>query len=295
MKIAVTGANGQLGSDVCRVCRKSGHAVAELNHEAVDITDGDRIASAIREVCPDVVVNTAAYNHVERCEEHPDVAFLVNALGARNVARACNDQGSYLIHISTDYVFDGVKEAPYLETDLPRPLNIYGNTKLSGEYFVGGCAKQSLVMRTSGLYGKNPCRAKGYDFVELMLKVAGERDEVRVVDNEVLTPTSTLEVSRQIERLCRTPIVGLAHATAEGQCSWYEFAKAIFDITGIETPLHVAEPGEFSAKIRRPRYSVLENHVLKEYRLNTFRDWREGLREHLAAHGEPSVGLKEDP
>ncbi len=184
------------------------------------------------------------------------------------------DLDAVLLHVSTDYVFDGSKGSPYLEEDNPRPLNAYGITKLAGEHFVGATTAKHFVIRTSGLYGKSPCRAKGgLNFIELMLKLAKERGEVRVVDNEVVSPTSTAELAQQMVQLSRSDCYGLYHATAEGSCSWYEFAREIFAITDTPVRLKVAAPDEFPAKVARPKYSVLENRALKSHGLNAFKPW----------------------
>lgn len=281
MIIGVIGANGQLGTDVCAAFNKNGDQVIELNHDKVEITDIDVVSSVLKSLKPDIVVNTAAYHHVEKCETEHEKAFSVNALGARNLAMLSRDLGFFIIHISTDYVFDGNKEEPYLEEDLPSPLNVYANTKLSGELFVQAIAEKFLIMRSSGLYGKSPCRAKGYNFVDIMLKLAKERDEVRVVDNEVLTPTSTAELAKQMVKVSRDECYGLSHATAEGSCSWYDFAKEIFRIKKINTPLNIAGPDEFPIKVARPSYSVLENGFLKKHALNVFGNWEEGLEDYL--------------
>ena len=281
LRVAVIGANGQLGTDLCAEHRRIGDTVIELNEGLVDVRDPEGLARAVKEAAPNVLINTAAFHHVEKCEADPALAFAVNALGARNAAVAAREVGAYLIHISTDYVFDGKKGSPYVETDLPAPLNVYGNTKLSGELFVRETWERSLVLRTSGLYGKSPCLGKGLNFVDLMLKLARERDEIRVVDNEVLTPTSTLEVARQVVRLARNPIYGLCHGTCEGQCSWHGFAREIFAIAGLKVNLQVARPGEFPMKVPRPMISVLDNAVLKKHGLNVFRPWQDALREYL--------------
>ncbi len=282
MKVAVVGANGQLGSDVVDLFRQNNHDVAALTHADIEIKDLESVQSNLAKEQPEVVINTAAYHNVEKCETELHNAFAGNALGAKNMAEASANQGFYLIHISTDYVFDGGKRSPYVETDLPLPLNAYANTKLAGDYFVRAIASNSLVMRTCGLYGKNPCRAKGgNNFVELMLKLAQTRDEVRVVENEVLTPTSTREVANQILALSQNPVYGLCHATAEGYCSWFEFAKAIFDIMNWDINLNVAAPEEFPSPVNRPEYSVLENNFLKEKGINQFRHWQEGLSDYL--------------
>jgi len=284
MKIAVIGANGQLGSDVVRAFEETGDDVRGLVHSDIEISDIDSVRQALRAANPDLVVNTSAMHHVERCEERPENAFLVNGVGARNLAQATQELNAVLIHVSTDYVFDGSKRKPYVEDDAPLPLNVYGNTKLAGEYFVRSLNPKHYVLRTSAIYGKNPCRAKGgLNFVELMLRLAHERGKVRVVNSEVVTPTPTVDLAKQIVALSRHDCYGLCHATAEGSCSWYEFAKEIFELTSTQVQLEVAEANEFPAKVPRPTYSVLENQALKSASVNVFRNWREGLRDYLAA------------
>jgi len=210
-------------------------------------------------------------------------AFQVNALGARNVAQACCGHGATIIHISTDYVFDGANGTPYTELDVPCPLNVYGNTKLSGEFFVRSANPHHFVVRVCGIYGRSPCRSKdGLNFVELMLKLSRERDEIRVVSDEFVSPTPTVEIARQLIVLSGTSHYGLFHATSEGSCSWHEFARAIFDFTGSHVRLEQARPGEFSTGMPRPKNSVLENAALKRAGINVFRHWREGLEEYLA-------------
>jgi dTDP-4-dehydrorhamnose reductase len=282
MKVIVVGGNGQLGSDVVRAFADNGDEVLPLTHADIEIADGESVANKLRELQPGIVVNTAAMHHVENCELQPDRAFAVNALGARNLTRAARDIGAVLIHISTDYVFDGCKASPYEEEDLPRPLSVYGNTKLAGEYFVRSTLDRHFVLRTSAIYGKSPCRAKsGLNFIQLMLKLARERGEVRVVDSEFVTPTATSDLARQIVALSRCQSYGLYHATAEGGCSWFEFAREIFALTNTKVALKVAAPNEFPAKVPRPKYSVLENRGLKLLGLNSFRPWQDGLREYL--------------
>ena len=292
MKIAVIGANGQLGSDVVRAFESKGDEVRGLVHGDVEIADRESVRKVLQAVRPDVVVNTSAMHHVEHCEEDPEKAFRVNAIGSRNLAETTREVGAVLVHVSTDYVFDGQKRQPYVEDDLPRPLNVYGNSKLAGEYFVRTLNPKHYVVRTSALFGKNPCRAKGgLNFVELMLKLARERGKVRVVDSEIVSPTATTDVARQIVVLTRCDNYGLCHATAEGSCSWYEFAKEIFELTGTKAQLEVAGPNEFPAKVPRPTYSVLENRALKVASRNCFRTWREGLLDYLGVQPAASVAV----
>jgi dTDP-4-dehydrorhamnose reductase len=291
MKIAVIGGDGQLGSDVVEAFAANGDEVYALSHTDIELTSFDSVARVLAEREPQVIVNTAAMHHVENCEREPDKAFAINALGPRNLACMARDLGAVLIQISTDYVFDGGKATPYVETDIPRPLNVYGNTKLSGEYFVRCTTEKHFVVRTSGLYGKRPCKGKGgLNFVELMLKLARERGEVRVVNDEAVSPTSTVEVARQLVVLSRSEGYGLYNATAEGSCSWYEFAREIFAATDTRVRLSVASPNEFPAKVPRPKYSVLENRALKVSGLNSFGSWQEGLHRYFDAHRPCAIG-----
>ena len=284
MRVAVIGANGQLGMDVAHAFTKNGDEVSPVTHSDIDLSSMDPASNCLVSLQPEIIVNTAAMHHVENCEREPQKAFAVNGLGARNVAQVARNLGATLMHVSTDYVFDGAKGSPYEESDAPRPLNVYGNTKLSGEYFVRSTADKHFVLRTSAIYGKNPCRAKGgLNFIELMLKLARERGEVKVVDNEFVTPTSTSEIARQMVALSRSNFYGLYHATAEGSCSWYEFAREIFSVANVRVNLKVAGPNEFPAKVARPAYSVLENRALNSHGLNVFKPWQEGLREYLSA------------
>jgi dTDP-4-dehydrorhamnose reductase len=282
MKVAVIGANGQLGSDLVTAFSGKGDEVNAVTHADIEISDLSSVSRVLGNIRPQVIVNTAAMHHVENCEREPEKAFAVNAVGPRNLAHVARDLDAVLLHVSTDYVFDGSKNSPYFEEDDPRPLNAYGITKVAGEHFVRATMAKQFVVRTSGLYGKSPCRAKGgLNFIELMLKLAKERGEVRVVDNEFVSPTSTAELAEQLVQLSRSDCYGLYHATAEGSCSWFEFAREIFAITETPVRLKVAGPDEFPAKVARPKYSVLENRALKILGLNAFKPWQDGLHKYL--------------
>jgi len=290
VRVTVIGGNGQLGEDVAAAFTMDGNEVACLTHRDVEIASADSVRESLEHLRPDIVINTAAFHHVEQCEADPARSFEVNAIGARNLAQVTRALGARLFHISTDYVFDGLKRSPYTEDDLPMPLSVYGNSKLAGEYFVRSENPRHFVVRVSGLYGAHPCRAKGnLNFVELMLKLSRERDEIRVVDDERVTPTPTSEVAQQLVVLSRTEDYGLYHATAEGECSWYEFAKAIFELSGCNVRLEAARPGEFPAKVARPKYSVLENAALKRKSRNVFKHWKQGLERYLLRDRQPSA------
>ena len=290
MKVAVIGGNGQLGSDAALAFSAEGWSVTSLTHQDVEISSLDSVRLALGDLRPDVVVNTAAYHNVDKCEAEPGLAFAHNGIGARNVAQVTAETGAKLMHVSTDYVFDGQKNAPYLEEDMPAPLNVYGNTKLSGEFFVRCTNPRHFVVRASAIYGESPCRAKGgLNFVELMLKLSKEKKELRVVDDEFVTPTPTAQIAKQLVVLSKSSDYGLYHATAEGSCSWYEFASAIFELTNTKIQLERARPGEFPAKVPRPKYSVLENRALKSRSLNVFTHWKVGLENYLARRAQAAT------
>ena len=290
MKVAVLGANGQLGSDVCAAFRRNGDEVVALTHADLELTSASTVEAALSASMPEFIVNTAAMHHVEKCEADPVGALQANAIGAKSVAEWAKRAGSTVSYVSTDYVFDGKKGAPYLETDVAAPLNAYGISKLAGEHFTSAIATKYFVLRVSAIYGQQPCRAKGgLNFVELMLRLSQERDELRVVDDEFITPTPTVQIAAQLVALSRSSNYGLYHGTAEGSCSWYEFASEIFRVTGARVRLEKARPGEFPAKVPRPKYSVLENRALKTARLNVFTDWRDGLKGYLNARTEAAV------
>jgi dTDP-4-dehydrorhamnose reductase len=283
MKVVIIGGNGQLGRDVGSAFADEGHAVTNLTHQEIEVSSLASVREALGALRPELVVNASAFHHVEKCEADPALAFAVNGIGTRNLGQITEETGAALMHVSTDYVFDGRKNAPYTEEDAPAPLNVYGNTKLSGELFARSTNPRHFVVRTSAIYGENPCRAKGgLNFVELMLKLSKERKELRVVDDEFVSPTPTAQLARQLVVLSRSSDYGLYHATSEGSCSWFEFAATIFELTNTHIRLEPARPGEFPAKVPRPKYSVLENQALKSKALNVFTHWKQGLENYLA-------------
>jgi dTDP-4-dehydrorhamnose reductase len=287
VKTIILGANGQLGCDLVKAFRARGAEVISLTHQDVDVADGPALDRQCETHQPQVVVNTAAFHNVETCESEPDRAFAVNALGPRHLAAASVKHHFKLIHVGTDYVFDGGQDHPYTEQDLPRPLNTYGNTKLSGEYFIRAGANDYAIVRVGGLYGAEPCRAKkGLNFVKTMLKLARERGEVKVTADEYVTPTYTVAAAAQIVRLAESGVGGLFHATPQGQCSWYEFAEAIFRLTQTPVKLSRASSADFPAKVPRPRYSVLDNKALRQAGLDIMPEWTDCLRAYLKETGE---------
>jgi dTDP-4-dehydrorhamnose reductase len=206
----------------------------------------------------------------------------VNGIGALNLAKVTEALGVDFVHISTDYVFDGKKQAPYIETDATNPLNVYAITKLAGEHFVSAYSSRHYIVRSCGLYGHATCRAKGTNFVEMMLKRATEQSELRVVNDEIITPTYTFHLAEQIRELVKTKAYGLYHATNNGFCSWYEFACAIFEIANVSINVTPISSKEFAAPLKRPSYSVLENEALKKLGCDIMPHWKESLRHYFS-------------
>jgi dTDP-4-dehydrorhamnose reductase len=244
LKIAVIGANGQLGSELCEQYDEK-HQIVGLTHADIEITNINSVKKVLNEINPDVVINTAAYHNLPDCEKNPDISFQVNAIGALNLAKTATEIGSVLVQYSTDYVFDGEKKEPYLEKDKTNPLNIYAMTKLNGEILIKNYCTRSFVIRTSGLYGKTICRAKGNNFITTMQKAAKIKDVVKVVNDEILTPTSVFEIAKNTGQLIETEGFGLYHMTCEGHCSWFEFAGVIFKELRLKTPLISCTSDEF--------------------------------------------------
>jgi dTDP-4-dehydrorhamnose reductase len=280
MKIAIVGANGQLGSDL-KVSFSRQHEVHPLYHADMEVSDIDDVKKILTAIKPDVVINTAAYHNVPLCEQNPDLAFAINGKGVLNLARVTTDLNARLVHFSTDYVFDGEKKQPYTETDHCQPLNVYGATKLAGENFALSYAAKPYVIRVSGIYGKTPCRAKGGNFITTMLKLAKEKPEVRVVQDEELTPTPTSAIAENTLRLISVEEYGLYNMTCEGQCSWYEFARSIGELMDLRTPLYPASVNDFAQPVKRPFYSVLDNTHLKAIRMNDMPEWKQALKDFL--------------
>jgi dTDP-4-dehydrorhamnose reductase len=280
MRIAIIGANGQLGSDLTEILNAKDQVVP-LTHDDIEISDIDRVKSVLADIHPDVVINTAAYHNVPQCEKDPIRAFEVNGLGPLNLSKLSNDLDYMLVHYSTDYVFDGTKHSPYHEEDRENPLNVYAVTKLAGEYFVRNYSEKHFVIRLSGIYGKVPCRAKGGNFITTMMRAAKEKPVVKVVSDEILTPTSTEDIAGNTSSLIRTQAYGLYHMSSEGECSWYEFAGAIFDLLNFKTPLEPCSVKDFPASVRRPHYSVMENRKLKKLGLNQMKHWKDSLKVFL--------------
>lgn len=287
MIIAIFGSDGQLGRDLQTAL--SAHEVEPVPHDAADVTDAAAVSAAIERIAPAWIINAAAMTNVDLCETEAERAFAVNGEGARHVAAGCAAAGARLIHVSTDYVFDGRKRKPYVETDATNPLNVYGRSKLAGERAVTAATPAHFIVRSSGLYGAHPPRGKGgSNFVETILRLAGERRSLRVVEDEVLAPTFTEDLAAVIARLIRKePPYGVYHATNDGECSWFEFAVEVLRVAGVKAEVARTTAAEWNAPARRPHYSVLANAALHGAGIDTLPNWRDALARYMTSRRIP--------
>jgi dTDP-4-dehydrorhamnose reductase len=284
LKVAVIGSTGQLGQDLLRVF---GEDAVGFTHQDLDVTDGVGVASAMHSVQPDWVLNTAAFHRVDDCETNPALSFAVNALGALNVARATATVGAGVVFYSTDYVFGGQDRErghPYEEGDRLHPLNVYGVSKGAGEQLVMQANARHLVVRSAGLYGTATSR-KGWTFPELMLNKARTEGIVRVVTDQVLSPTFTADLALKTKELIEQDAAGLFHLTNAGECSWFEFARGVFDLAGVDAKMEPIRTDQTQRRARRPSYSALTTARLAEVGLRPLRPWQEALGDYLRAKG----------
>lgn len=294
MKILLIGANGQLGHDLLTalahhdVLGTARGAITVNDSEndwpspiALDVCDAVEVRATITSFSPAIVINCAAYHRVDDIESDASQALAVNALAAQRLALICREVDAALLHISTDYVFDGAKRTPYVETDLPNPLSAYGATKLAGELLIRAAWCKHYIVRTCGLYGLAGASGKGGNFVNTMLRLAQEGKPIRVVNDQTCTPTFTKDLAQQIARLIETGAYGTYHITNDGACTWYEFACEIFRLAGLQPEVRAITSAEFNVLARRPPYSVLENAGLKALGIDQMRHWREALAEYV--------------
>jgi dTDP-4-dehydrorhamnose reductase len=282
MKIALIGADGQLGTDIYKYFTDCGLSIIPLTENEIDVCDSKICSNVLLQLKPEIIINTAAFNMVDACEEETSKAFAVNSVGVKNVAEICVKTGSILIHFSTDFVFGGYdKREPYTEDDCPAPISAYGLSKLAGEYVIRYMLDKYYICRLCGLYGHAASISKGYNFVELMLKLAKEGRSLKVVDDQILTPTSTMDVTKKLYELIRIDRFGLYHITNTGQCSWYDFACEIFVQAGLDPDISAVSTAAFGAKAKRPGYSVLDNKRLRDAGLDDMRHWKEALADYI--------------
>jgi dTDP-4-dehydrorhamnose reductase len=280
MRTVVLGAPGQLGRDL--VPRLSGEVIA-LGRADADLTDANSLRTRVTALRPDIVVNCAAYNFVDKAEAEPAAAFAVNAWAVRELATVCRDLDATLVHFSTDYVFglDASRVTPLTVSDPPGPLSVYGLSKLAGEYLVRANCPKHYVIRTCGLYGVWGSGGKGGNFVETMLRLAGQGKPLRVVDDQRCTPSFTADVAAATAALIPTGAFGLYHVTSAGDCTWYEFAREIFRAAGVRADLTPITSADFAAPARRPAYSVLSDEKLRAVGVAPPRPWTEAIVAYL--------------
>jgi dTDP-4-dehydrorhamnose reductase len=282
VKVAVIGPRGQLGSALCEAFRRRAVDCVELDHGRVEVTDPQSVLVALRDARPAAVVNTAAFHKVDACEEDPKRAFEVNALGALHVARACREAGARCVYVSTDYVFDGAKAEPYLEEDLPNPLNVYGASKLAGEHLVVQTCPDALVVRVASLFGGLGSRGKGTNFVLTVLERARRGEALRVVDDVRMSPTYAEDAAAAIVELVARGASGVFHVVNKGACSWYELAVRVLELAGLRVPVHPVPQEAYPARARRPRNSALSTAKLEARGLR-LPPWEDAVQRYLAA------------
>ncbi|RCX19004.1 dTDP-4-dehydrorhamnose reductase [Fontibacillus phaseoli] len=279
MKVLVTGAAGQLGSDVVILFEKAGHTVWPSDRDSLDITDLDACFQKLNECKPDAVIHCAAYTAVDQAEQEIDAAYAVNAVGTRNLVLASERVGAKFCYISTDYVFDGMSDVPYHEYDYTNPQSIYGKSKRAGEVLVQSLSSAFFIVRTSWVYGMH-----GNNFVKTMLRLGEETSVLNVVNDQKGSPTYTTDLAEFILELVQTEKYGIYHASNTESCTWYEFAQEIFSearsILGKDYPVQVqpCATEDFPRPAPRPRNSVMEHLSIRTNGLNDLRPWREGLR-----------------
>lgn len=274
MKVLITGSGGQLGIELGELLPYRGYETIALGHKELDVGDAVSVGRVLEEQLPDVIINAAAYTDVDGCETDTEAAYRTNALGPRNLAQYGERMGCELLHVSTNYVFDGESERSYDPGDLPNPLNAYGRTKLAGEEHVKGLSSRWYIVRSAGVYGD------GHNFVGTMLRLGVERDSLKIKSDEFIAPTYARDLAGGIADIVDDRLYGTYHVTNAGSCSWYEFAKEIFRFSGIEVEVNPVPRSEYPLPATRPA-----NGLLAPLGGPELRHWREALTEYLGSYG----------
>lgn len=287
MAIVITGASGQLG---CELSRQLGSEAIRLSRQELDITSGADVNRVLEELRPEVVINAAAYTQVDRAEEETEACRKVNVEAVDHLARACQKLGLVLVHVSSDYVFDGYSDhsKPWTERDLPRPIGEYALSKFDGETAAARCQRH-FVVRTCGLYGQVDPPGQAKNFVETMLRLSETRDHLRVVNDQQCTPSSTVDVARAIMFLIRGDAYGLYHVTNAGETTWHALAEEIFRLSDIEMTVEPISTEEYAAAAPRPKYSVLSTAKYESLGGPALPDWQTALANYLTARKQESA------
>ena len=275
MKILIAGSNGMLGHDLQEVL-KNKHELILTTSKTLDITDKNHTIDFILNNKPDIVINSAAYTNVDGCEENQDLAYSVNGQGPKNLAIACSELDIPLVHISTDYVFNGKNNRPWVKDDEIGPISVYGKSKLQGEINIQENLDKFFIIRTAWLYGIN-----GGNFPKTMLELAKTHPEITVVTDEVGCPTYTLDLAKAIAELIESDYYGIYHITNSGSCSWFDFAEYIFEIANLDIKVIPVTASEFARPAPRPSYSVLENKKWLENGFKPLRNYKEAIKDYI--------------
>ncbi len=277
MKVLVTGIGGQLGHDVVRELEQRGQDVVGVGREEMDITDAEKVGEVIRACAPDAVIHCSAYTAVDRAEDEADQCRKVNVDGAKNIAEVCAELDCKMIYISTDFVFSGEGERPWETDDAAGPISVYGRTKYEGETEVKSRLDKFFIVRISWVFGKN-----GNNFVKTMLRIGKENGAVKVVDDQIGSPTYTRDMAVLLADMVQTEKYGVYHASNEGFCSWYEFAKEIFRLAGMdEVSVTPITSDQFPAKAKRPFNSRMSKEKLIKEGFNKLPSWQDALKRYL--------------
>jgi dTDP-4-dehydrorhamnose reductase len=281
-RIVIVGSQGQLGSHLAKEL-KDQHELILLSHADLAVENLERVMAQLKECRPDIVINASAYNEVDACESNPDLAFKVNAIGPRNLAIACNELEAGLVHVSTDYVFDG-KQAPsggYTEFDPVAPLNVYGRSKLAGEIFVRDHAQRFYIVRTSWLYGALDHPASGKNFVLKLIDFSFKKDSLQVVDDQVGSPTYAADLALKIAEIIQTQKYGIYHVTNAGQTTWFKFAEEFLSMVGSRVKILPCTSEQYPSIVDRPHFSVLSNYMLKLNGFKPMPDWKNAVSRYI--------------
>ena len=276
MKIFVAGAKGMLGRDVCALLETQGHITESSDIDDLDLCDLSAVSARLAKIKPDVIINCAAYTNVDGCETNPNEAYKGNAVIPANLAIVANKINAVLVHISTDYVFDGKSQVPYTECDTPNPTSVYGKSKRIGEMNVMTLTNRCFILRVQWLFGKH-----GNNFVKTMLSLAKSKPSLTVVNDQFGAPTYTRDLAEAIGAMIKTEAYGLYHVSNTSYCSWHRFAADIMEIAGIDIPVHPCSSEEFPRPAKRPKFSVLDNTYYQARGFVPLRHYKEALRDYL--------------
>jgi dTDP-4-dehydrorhamnose reductase len=282
-RVAIFGGGGQLGVELCREFERRNWTVQRFDRQSLDVADAGRVEQAIGKASPHLVINAAAYNQVDIAEQEPLAAYQANALAVRNLAMACRQSDARLIHYSTDYVFDGTKGSPYVETDPTHPLGAYAVSKLGGELYAQAYLSDPLIIRTSGVFGTGGMFTPRGNFVELMLRLGKSSNPIRVVEDHFASPTYAPAIAVRTADIVEKGLRGVFHMGGGEAISWYNYAKLIFELAGLSPALQPSDEREYRTPARRPKFSALSNEKLERAGIARMPPLREAVKEYLEA------------